>query len=99
MELKPCPWCGDKQPMEPFDRGGIWFAGHCPACDTSGPPGLTKAEAIAAWNSRAQQEAVAKLTWLSDGTPMWTTYPEAMAALKWRDCELTPLAAIKEGAE
>ena len=36
----------------------------------------------------APGEPVAKLTWLGDGTPMWTTYPEAMEALRWRDVEL-----------
>jgi len=52
--LKPCPFCGSDATVEFYDDGG-W----CVACDESGCANMdntysTEAEAIAAWNRRAE---------------------------------------------
>lgn len=51
-KLKPCPFCGseDLKAFIPYVR--------CLACFATGPERLTQAEAIAAWNQRANEEHV-----------------------------------------
>lgn len=42
------------------------------------------------------EDAVASLTWVSDGTPMLITNPEAMSALRWQDCDLYALSKSQQ---
>lgn len=62
VTLKPCPFCcGTK--LTPFHSNFLNKEVHavfCDTCQTEGPHHFTKAEAIAAWNQRAdaQGEAV-----------------------------------------
>ena len=51
-ELLPCPFCGGE--AETWDGAGLWHV-VCAKCGTVGSPCLTEAEAIAAWNARAER--------------------------------------------
>lgn len=82
MELKPCPFCGCVDTLDPNDQ----FGGQKPyavccwgtddgkdGCGYMGPEAVTKGEAITAWNRRpnehtALQEAVlrAAVAWRCD---------------------------------
>jgi len=54
-KLKPCPFCGSDDRLGVCDSGAaFWVA--CDQCEAEGPvishKNRTKAEAIAAWNTR-----------------------------------------------
>ena len=51
-ELLPCPFCGGE--AETWDGAGPWHV-VCTECGTIGSPCLSEAEAIEAWNSRAER--------------------------------------------
>ena len=65
-ELKPCPFCGGEAEMLTAEsmHGGYLFGIMCNDCRSRGDVYDTEAEAIAAWNSRA--ERTCELTF--DGT-------------------------------
>lgn len=50
-ELLPCPFCGGAEAYAGKRLGG-WVA-FCPDCDAVEQYGLTKEEAVKAWNTRA----------------------------------------------
>lgn len=50
--LLPCPFCGGE--AETWDGAGPWHV-VCTKCGTIGSPCLSEAEAIAAWNTRAER--------------------------------------------
>ena len=50
--LKPCPFCGGE--AETWDGAGPWHV-VCTKCGAIGSPCLSEAEAIAAWNTRAER--------------------------------------------
>lgn len=53
-ELKPCPFCGGEASKRLFYKGK--YRVHCNACDAySGDVYATEAEAIKAWNTRAER--------------------------------------------
>lgn len=49
-ELKPCPFCGDKDVV--VTKPAMW-QGWCRNCTSIGAPRTTAEEAIEAWNRRA----------------------------------------------
>ena len=51
-ELKPCPWCLEKEDYVIFVKNG-WFAIECGSCYAHGPVSDTKQAAIDAWNKRS----------------------------------------------
>lgn len=64
MNLLPCPFCGGSAIIEMQDNlrdlriwGGYapWTA-HCVVCGADGPKRKEKRQAIAAWNTRTQEE-------------------------------------------
>lgn len=58
-ELKPCPFCGENGLVEEFGRLVLV---QCCGCGVATDGSLTEAEAIAAWNRRANEaELVAAL--------------------------------------
>ena len=50
--LEPCPFCGGE--AETWDGAGPWHV-VCTECGTIGSPCLSEAEAIEAWNTRAER--------------------------------------------
>jgi Lar family restriction alleviation protein len=66
VELKPCPFCGRTDTLDPNDNfgGDRPYAVVCgledsqerEACNYVGPEGATKAEAIAKWNTRPLEQ-------------------------------------------
>ena len=51
-ELLPCPFCGGE--ANTWDGVYMWYV-VCKECGAAGSPCLTEAEAIEAWNSRAER--------------------------------------------
>lgn len=55
--LKPCPFCGDRSPEITGERRLFWVACMAGAsCLSHGPKESSHAEAIAAWNRRAEPQ-------------------------------------------
>ena len=56
-ELKPCPFCGGKAEILTAEsmHGGYLFGIMCNDCRSRGDVYETEAEAIAAWNTRAER--------------------------------------------
>lgn len=63
-ELKPCPFCGDEALIDRVDEGAdyrpwYWWTVHCSnrdcVCDALCHEYEAEAEAIAAWNTRADE--------------------------------------------
>lgn len=59
-ELLPCPFCGGKAEIHPSNDWDAKFTGAtffawCDKCETRGDYYNTEAEAIAAWNTRAER--------------------------------------------
>ena len=57
MELKPCPFCGNKPGlfMGLVIKLFFWRAGwhiECQSCGAEGPKRVTRARAVDAWNAR-----------------------------------------------
>lgn len=53
--LLPCPFCGEDEYLfihQDKETKDSWV--HCCYCDCCGPMGLTKKEAIDAWNKRSK---------------------------------------------
>jgi len=63
-ELKPCPFCGgEAEPFNPFGNiNGPWYV-RCSDCGGSIRFEHTEAEAIAAWNTRADDYRQAAEYW------------------------------------
>lgn len=61
-ELKPCPFCGWATGLSVFDGGDQPYWVECPDCCAQGSPEETKAEAITAWNTRASDAEITRLT-------------------------------------
>ena len=66
-EMKPCPFCQDGGKL--FINGGVgcrWV--ECSSCGCDGPAYETEAEAIEAWNTRAERtcryESTDRCTWV-----------------------------------
>ena len=56
-ELKPCPFCEDKDAPfvnKKFIIGGDWHWVECDCCGARGPIYMPKQAAIAAWNKRSK---------------------------------------------
>jgi Lar family restriction alleviation protein len=53
-ELKPCPLCGCEKSEACYSE--IGYAVYCDKCGARGPLAKTKADAIAAWNRRADDD-------------------------------------------
>ena len=52
-DLEPCPFCGGEAELYEADGNEGPYMGCCRSCDASGTVLRDKAEAIAAWNTRA----------------------------------------------
>ena len=52
-ELKPCPFCGNKEIKIIIAAFGLKYA-HCYGCETSGGEYLTQKEIREAWNTRKE---------------------------------------------
>jgi Lar family restriction alleviation protein len=52
-EIKECPWCGGAARLDHNTVGREYWEGYCSTCDYAAQDRPTKAEAIAAWNTRA----------------------------------------------
>ncbi len=52
MKLKPCPFCGIEDAEIYADGDWDYYIVECCNCDSVGPGGNTKEEAIKSWNTR-----------------------------------------------
>lgn len=57
IELKPCPFCGEKDNIEVFVKYDDCFIA-CTKCCANGPYKHTEEEAVEAWNTRYQENVV-----------------------------------------
>ena len=100
MELKPCPFCGIMPArLHGKSEGMVCCVDPSMKCVMAG-----RHVGWDAWNSRAQQEAVAYkvrcLVPLTFGHAReWFVLAADVDGYRTPEYELTPLAAIKEGAE
>lgn len=61
-DLKPCPFCGaDKVAVCQSERANPVFWVECISCNAETQPSTNKAEAIAAWNTRATDPRIEAL--------------------------------------
>ena len=72
-ELLPCPFCGGEAEIHPSNDWDVKFTGStyfawCDKCETRGDYYNTEAEAIAAWNTRAERTCRMELTDLNSGS-------------------------------
>ena len=68
-DLKPCPWCGNINPVIGSGYAGQVFWGHCESCHARGPQHDDRTNAITAWNTRPAPK-VKPLEWARDGGEM-----------------------------
>lgn len=78
--LLPCPFCGDHSVEEaesavPTTKGGHKRAVYCNGCFSEGPTADTTADAIAAWNTRADATCS-----LRGGQQGWISVEERLPA-------------------
>ena len=52
-ELKPCPFCGGSKVSVAGWKDQYWVT--CSGCETEGPSGETKTEAMEVWNQRTPE--------------------------------------------
>lgn len=85
--LKPCPFCGGEAETLTADsmHGGYLFGIMCNDCRSRGDVYDTEAEAIAAWNTRAEYHGYEQAA-----IEAW----QSIKAFKERTCELEPLEAF-----
>ena len=87
-ELKPCPFCQDGGKL--FINGGVgcrWV--ECSSCGCDGPARETEAEAIEAWNTRAERTCHKELMTTEDyaGTEVYCfECSECGEFLSYPDC-------------
>lgn len=92
-KLLPCPFCGGEAVLEHGTEYAPWFEVDCPNCDAEGPVRPTEAEAIEAWNKRAERTAKPKkgaydLIRCDCGMPVSSNYdfcPRCKAKLDWSE--------------
>lgn len=86
-ELKPCPFCGGEAETLTADsmHGGYLFGIMCNDCRSRGDVYDTEAEAIEAWNTRAEYHGYEQAA-----IEAW----QSIKAFKERTCELEPLEAF-----
>lgn len=53
-ELKPCPFCGGTENLDPTSYDFEIISIVCP-CGGEGPAGATEAEAVRLWNERKEK--------------------------------------------
>lgn len=70
VELLPCPFCGGEAEMLTAEsmNGGYLFGIMCNDCRSRGDVYDTEAEAISAWNSRAERTCKIESSYLNDFT-------------------------------
>lgn len=70
-ELKPCPFCGERETLKPWQADAIeYWTVICESCVAEGPTSITEAEAIAAWNARSAPR-YEELLKLAEGMNRW----------------------------
>lgn len=81
-ELLPCPFCGGEASKRLFYKGK--YRVHCNVCDAhSGDVCDTEAEAIAAWNSRAERTCKVTKEFVDIGGERMTDYSCCLNQSGW----------------